>query len=41
MVLPPSEKPQLKIPSKLKEALKEAKLAVEKRLKEEKKVVST
>ena len=40
VTLPASEKPQIKIPSKLKEALREAKLAVEKRLKEEKKVVS-
>ncbi len=40
IVLPATEKPQFKIPSKLKEALREAKSAVEKRLKDEQKVVS-
>ncbi len=40
IVLPATEKPQVKIPSKLKEALREAKAAVEKRLKDEQKVVS-
>lgn len=40
VVLPPSEKPVLKIPSKLKEAIKSAKEQMEKRLKEEQKIVS-
>ena len=39
-MLPVNEKPQVKIPSKLKEALKDAKAAVEKRLQEEQKIVS-
>ena len=38
--LPPSDKPVLKIPSKLKEAIKNAKEQMEKRLKEEQKIVS-
>lgn len=38
--MPASEKPQVKIPSKLKEALHEAKAAMEKRLREEQKIVS-
>lgn len=40
VVLPPSDKPVLKIPSKLKEAIKSAKEQMEKRLKEEQKIVS-
>lgn len=39
VVLPPSDKPVLKIPSKLKEAIKSAKEQMEKRLKEEQKIV--
>ncbi len=39
VVLPPSDKPIVKIPSKLKEALREAKASMDKRLKEEQKVV--
>lgn len=40
VVLPPADKPVLKIPSKMKEALKETKTSFERRLKEEQKVVS-
>ena len=40
IILPPSDKPQVKIPSKLKDALREAREAFEKRLKAEQKVVS-
>lgn len=40
VVLPPSDKPVLKIPSKLKEAIKSAKEQMEKRLKEEQKIVN-
>ena len=36
----PAEKPQIKIPSKLKEALEQAKKATETRLKEDQKLVS-
>ena len=39
VVLPPSEKPQVKIPSKLKEALKAAKQQMEQRLCDEQKLV--
>nr|XP_022297327.1 PX domain-containing protein kinase-like protein isoform X2 [Crassostrea virginica] len=38
--LPPSDKPVLKIPSKLKEAIKNAKEQMEKRLKEEQKIIN-
>ena len=38
-MLPASEKPVLKIPSKMKEALREAKIAMERHLKDEQKVV--
>lgn len=40
VVLPPSDKPVLKIPSKLKEAIKSAKEQMEKRLKEEQKIIN-
>ena len=39
VVLPTMDKPVLKIPSKLKEALKQSKEEFERRLKEEQKVV--
>ena len=39
VVLPPSEKPQMKVPSKLKEALKVAKQQMEQRLRDEQKLV--
>ena len=41
VVLPPSDKPVLKIPSKMKDSLREAKAAMERRLKDEQKVVSS